>query len=263
MLIESKDNQKIKLVRSLDTKKGRDSQGLYIIESVKLIYEAVNQNINLKFVLIDDSCEDKKDVSELVKLLEKNHIEYCLVSSSIFLKISNTVTSQGILGVAYKNDYKIDDIVRDNNFLIFCDKLQDPGNLGTIIRTADAFGPCSVILSPCSVDSYNSKTVRAAAGAIYRVPIVEINDVDEFVEKLRANKYKIVSTVVNSNESFDIIDNVEKLCLVIGNEGNGVSEHVQSISDYRITIKMTGNTESLNASIAAAISIYEIRKKLL
>ncbi|QSX06140.1 RNA methyltransferase [Sedimentibacter sp. zth1] len=246
----------------METKKNRDINSAYIVESIKLIKEAINEKVLFKFVLISDSIKEKKDIKYVVNILEKSNIEYYYVKSDVFKDISNTVTSQGIVAVVDKKKIDIKDILT-TNFLVFCDKLQDPGNLGTIVRTADAFGPCSVVLSPCCVDAYNAKTVRACAGAIYRANVFEIKDSVEFLTKMKASGYKVISTVVDSNLDFDNIKELEKICLVIGNEGNGVSDEVKQLSDLKITIKMTGNTESLNASIAAGISIYEIRKKLL
>ena len=263
MLIKSKDNQKLKLVRSLENKKNRDSQNLYVVENIKLIEEAIKENIRLEFVLLSEGLINKKDVSELIKRLDDNKIEYHLVDNNLFKEVSSTVTSQGIIAVAKKNDYQMENVINNHRFIVFCDKLQDPGNLGTIIRTADAFGPCVVVLSPCCVDAYNDKTVRACAGAIFRVPIIEVSDTLNFIDYLHKNDFIVISTVVDSSKSFDDINTPQKICLVIGNEGNGVSNEVKKASDERITIKMTGQTESLNASIAAAISIYEIRKKLL
>lgn len=263
MLIKSKDNQKIKLVRSLVNRKIRDSQNLYVVENIKLIDEAINEKIDFEFVLISESLSNKKDISNLIKYFDDNKIEYHIVDDNLFRDISSTVTSQGIIGIAKKTEFHIESIIKNYNFMVFCDKLQDPGNLGTIIRTADAFGPCAVVLSPCCVDAYNDKTVRACAGAIFRVPIIEVKNTFDFIKDLHNNKFTVVSTVVDSNKSFDDIKKPERICLVIGNEGNGVSKEVKDLSDESITIKMTGKTESLNASIAAAISIYEIRKKLL
>lgn len=262
MLIKSKDNQKIKLVRSLENKKSRDLHGLYVIENIKLIEEAIKEKISFEFIFMSESLSDKADTSKLIDTLEKNKIEYHFIDNSLFKDISNTVSSQGIIGIAKKPKHNIDAIIKNNNFIVFCDKLQDPGNLGTIIRTADAFGPCAVILSPGCVDAYNDKTVRACAGALFRVPIVEIDNSIDFIKDLQEVKFAVISTVVDSDKSFEDIDNPKKICLIIGNEGNGVSKELKEVSDERITIRMTGKTESLNASIAAAISIYEIRKKL-
>lgn len=262
MLIKSKDNQKIKLVRSLENKKTRDLQGLYVIESVKLIEEAIKENVSFEFVFMSESLANKIDTSNLIKAFNENKIEYHIIENNLFKEVSNTVNSQGIIGIAKKHKNDIEAIIKNYNFMVFCDKLQDPGNLGTIIRTADAFGPCAVILSPSCVDAYNDKTVRACAGAIFRVPIVEIENSLDFIKNIQGQKFSVISTVIDSDKSFENIDNPNKICLIIGNEGNGVSKEIKDASDECITIKMTGQTESLNASIAAAISIYEIRKKL-
>lgn len=262
MLIKSKDNQKIKLLRSLENKKSRDSQGLYLVEGIKLIKEALKENAGFELIFISESLYNKNEISDLLKLLDEKKIEYHSVDDNLFKNISNTVNSQGIIAAVKKPDYDIETIIKNYKFIVFCDKLQDPGNLGTIIRTSDAFGPCAVALSPLCVDAYNDKTVRACAGAIFRVPVIDVDNVLDFVRDLRANKFTVISTVVDSDKSFDDIKSPEKICLVIGNEGNGVSNELKTASDECITIKMTGQTESLNASIAAAISIYEIRKKL-
>lgn len=262
MFIKSKDNQKIKLVRSLENKKARDLHGFYIIEGIKLIEEAIKENICFEFIFISENLNDKKDLSNLIKCLDENKIEYHSLDNNLFKEVSNTVNSQGIIGIAKKTKHNIKTIVENYNFMVFCDKLQDPGNLGTIIRTADAFGPCAVVLSPSCVDAYNDKTVRACAGAIFRVPIVEIENSIDFIKNLQGQEFSVISTVVDSDKSFEDINDPKKICLIIGNEGNGVSKELKEASDECITIKMTGQTESLNASIAAAISIYEIRKKL-
>lgn len=264
MLIESISNKRIKLVRKLDKKKFRDVEGLYVIESIKLVIEAIRDGLSIKFILIDETLKDDIVLNKLEDIVDflKKEIEICFVKKDIFKLLSNTVNSQGIIAVVEKSIITKEQIFQ-SNFIIFCDDIQDPGNLGTIIRTADAFGPCTVVMSPCSVDYYNSKVIRACAGAMNRIKITEITDSINFLKELKLKSYKIISTVVNSNKSFEDLENFNKVCLIIGNEGNGVSENVQDISDYKITIKMTGNTESLNASIAAGISIYEIRKKLL
>jgi TrmH family RNA methyltransferase len=229
---------------------------------VKLIEEAIKENIAFDFVFMSESLSNKSDTSKLIKALDESRIEYHLIENNLFKEVSNTVNSQGIIGIAKKPKNNIEAIIKNNNFMVFCDKLQDPGNLGTIIRTADAFGPCAVILSPNCVDAYNDKTVRACAGAIFRVPIAEIENSLDFMKSLQDQEFTIISTVIDSDKSFEDISKPKKICLIIGNEGNGVSKELKEASDECITIKMTGQTESLNASIAAAISIYEIRKKL-
>lgn len=262
-MIESKDNNKIKLVKALSQRKIRDEHSMYLIENVKLIKEALKENIEFSYALIDEKLLEKNEISEIIEIFENTSVDYYVVKNSIFKGITDTVVSQGIIAVAKKKLYDKTQIIAKNNFIVLCDKIQDPGNLGTIIRTADAFSPAAVVVSKGCVDIYNPKVVRAAAGALYRAQVIEENNIVELISYLRAEGFVIASTVVDSNISFDDIDKSNKICLVIGNEGNGVSDDIKNSSDVCITIKMSGKTESLNASIAAGICIYEMKKKLL
>ncbi len=263
MLIIGKDNKKIKLLKSLDSKKNRDEKNLFVIESIKLIKEAVLEKIELEFVLISENLLNKDEIKKLILLLEDNNIAYHTVLPDLFSSTVSTVTSQGAIAVARKRNYTSNFLAEESKMIIFLDELQDPGNLGTIIRTADAFGPCEIVLSPKCVDVYNEKTVRSCAGALFRVPITTIDDSILFLEALKQEGFKLVSTVVDSDNDFDNLGEFDKICLIIGNEGKGVSKEIKNISDEKVTIKMSGRTESLNASTAATICIYEIRKKLL
>ncbi len=188
-------------------------------------------------------------------------ITYFVSAESVFNSVSDTVTSQGIIAVVNKTTHKIEEVLNTYNFIVFCDRIQDPGNLGTVIRTAEALGPAALVLNKGCVDIYSPKVVRASAGAIFRVPF--IYGEEDFIDFLKEQGFYIVSTVVDSELSFEDMEKQEKICLIIGNEGQGVSRGITSKSHMEITIKMTGRAESLNASVAAGISIYEIRKKLL
>lgn len=260
-IIRSKDNSKIKYVRSLGSKKGRDEENAFIVEGIKFVYEAIKENAHIMYLIFSEGALDKKEIKELYYLSKESGTEAIICDDNVFSSAADTVNSQGVLAVIKKK--KNAKGIEDFNFAILCDRIQDPGNLGTIIRTADAFGPAAVILNKGCVDVYNSKVVRASAGAIFRVTFVHGDSDDEIINSLKNSGYKIISTVVDSKYSFDDIEESEKICVVIGNEGQGVSREIASKSHISITIKMTGYAESLNASIAAGISIYEIRKKLL
>lgn len=263
-VIRSKDNSKIKYVRSLNNKKNRETD--FVIEGYKLVEEAIyemTEKSEIKFILINENETDKNEFFRFIDLLKSNEVNYYLCDNKVFNSVADTINAQGILAVASKKVYDKNIILTNNKFIIMCDRIQDPGNLGTIIRTADAFGPSAVILNKGCVDIYNSKVVRAAAGALFRVPFIIGDTSSEIILYLKNTGYKIISTVVDSDYSFNDIEKSEKICVVIGNEGQGVSQEILDYSDLNITIEMTGRLESLNASIAAGISIYEIRKKLL
>lgn len=261
-VIRSKDNSKIKYVRSLNNKKNRETD--FVIEGYKLVQEAIAEmNESIKYILINETEKNKNEFNKLINLLKFKEIDYYLCESKIFNNVADTINAQGILAVASKKTYDKDSVLTHYNFIIMCDRIQDPGNLGTIIRTADAFGPSAVILNKGCVDVYNPKVVRAASGALFRVPFIAGDTSSDIIDYLKNAGYKIISTVVDSNYSFNDIEKLDRICIVIGNEGQGVSQEILDNSYMNITIEMTGRLESLNASIAAGISIYEIRKKLL
>lgn len=260
-IIKSRENSKIKYIRSLGSKKSRDEENAFIVEGIKFVNEAFIESAHIIYLLFKESALNKPEVQKLYNLSSSIGTDILICEENVFNSVSDTINSQGILAVIQKDENlnKIDSY----KFAVMCDKIQDPGNLGTIIRTADAFGPAVVILNKGCVDVYNPKVVRASAGAIFRVPFKYADSDLKILDLLKISGFKIISAVVDSKQSFDDIEQSDKICVVIGNEGNGVSREIQSCSHMNITIKMSGNAESLNASIAAGISIYEIRKKLL
>jgi len=262
-IIKSKDNIKIKYVRSLSSKKSRDDENSFVVEGIKFVNEAIKEKAHIKFILISENAFNKSEVNWGLDYINRSEIETIVCDDNIFNNTADTINAQGALAVINKKNYLREEILNKYKFVIMCDRIQDPGNLGTIIRTADAFGPAAVILNKGCVDEYNPKVVRASAGAIFRVPFVHTNSDTEILQYLKKNGFNIISTVVDSNSSFENIDKSERICIVIGNEGQGVSQEIIDDSHMDITIKMSGRAESLNASIAAGISIYEIRKKLL
>lgn len=258
-MIESKDNKKIRHIKSLNQKKYRIKYKEYFIEGIKFTKESLSENVDINYILINEKVKDNLDIRSIVEICNKRSIDYQYVKNSIFAKITKTVNSQGIISVIKVKDYDKEDLLLNKTLVIYCDRIQDPGNLGTIIRTADAFGPSIVFLSNGCVDTFNPKVVRAAASALLRIPVLNDRS-DEILSLLKERNYLIISTVTDSEKTFKDITNTEKVCLVIGNEGQGITEYIKQLSDLNVTIKMTGNSESLNASIAAGISIYELRK---
>lgn len=260
-IIKSKDNNKIKYVRNLGTKKYRDEENAFIVEGIKFVIEAVNEKADVKFLLISEDAYNKKEVKSITDFIDDKKIVLC--SNQVFDSVADTVSAQGVLAVINKNIADKNDIINNNKFIIMCDRIQDPGNLGTIVRIADAFGPAALLLNKGCVDVFNPKVVRASAGAIFRVPFFYDETDLDIINIMKDKGFYIVSTVVDSEFSFDNMEKRDKICIIIGNEGQGVSQEIINNSDIKLTIKMTGRAESLNASVAAGISIYEIRKKLL
>ncbi len=260
MLITSKDNDTIKFLKKLKDKKYRDQENAYIIEGAKLIKEAIQENIKIKMVILCDGCSAENAIDSDLKY-EIAKYECICVSEKIFLGLTNVVNPQGILAVVEKNNNTNEIDYNDNLFLIL-DDLQDPGNMGTILRTADSINLKQIIVSKGSADVYNPKVVRSTMGAIFRIKIIESDDLSKTIKEMKKHKIKVAATSLQTDKSiYDI--NYEKTAIVIGNEANGVSDKVLETVDEKIKIPMAGKTESLNASVATAIVLYEaVRQKM-
>ena len=180
---------------------------------------------------------------------------------NIFKLISEVEKPQGVLAIIEKNN-KGEDINLNQEIILALDDLQDPGNLGTIIRTADSVGLKQILISKGTTDPYNPKVIRSTMGAIFRVNIIECENLKETLKKLQNNNFKVMVTDLNTDKSiYDI--KLQKNVIIIGNEANGVSEEIKQMADTRVVIPMFGKTESLNASVATGVILYEyVRQKL-
>ncbi len=250
MIITSKDNDKIREIKKLKQKKYRKNK--YIVEGTKMVEEAINENVDIELIVVRSGFYVEFDFSKY------NSIE---VTEKIFNELTDVVSPQGILAIINK---KIDKDIIDttDEYIIALDGIQDPGNLGTIIRTADAAGLKQIIISKDTVDAYSPKVVRSTMGAIYRVSIIEVDSLSDTLNKLKNKGFQVVTTQLDTDKSIYDIDYSKKV-VVIGNEANGVSEDVKGIADINVKIPMIGRTESLNASVATSIMIYEyVRQKL-
>lgn len=259
MVITSKDNETIKHIRKLKEKKYRDEFSEYIIEGIKLINEAINENLNVKTIIVCDNC-DKEAINQN-SMYEVAKYNCIYVDEKVFNTITEVKNPQGILAVVDKKKSN-KEINYKEDIIVILDDIQDPGNLGTILRTVDSAGLSQIIVSKKSGDIYNSKVVRSTMGAIFRVNVIESEDLVETIKNIKKHRYVVASTVLDTEESIYDID-YKKTAIVIGNEANGVSKEIQELSDKKVKIPMLGKTESLNASVAAGIVIYEyIRGKI-
>ena len=239
---------KIKFIRSLSQKKYRDEHKLFIAEGEKIVEEALCSGYNVKEVYYEK--EIGKDTMERIS---------CLSSPS------------PVLAVIEKPDFTPDSIlhkIAGNNssgrkpLYLALDGVKDPGNLGTILRTIDSVGLTQVIVSKKSGDVFNPKVVRSTMGAIFRVNIIESENLVNTLKEIKKHKFKVVATSLQTEESIYDIDYKKKV-IVIGNEANGVSKEVLEMSDKKVKIPMPGKTESLNAAVATGVILYEyVRQKI-
>lgn len=258
--IESAENSKIKLVKKLSNKKNRDEENKIVIEGINLVKEAVERGISIDFILISENYAMDDFVGRCV---ENNSVLVYQVSEIILNKIVDAENGVGIIAVIAKPTFSINElheIVDDGNVLVL-DRIQDPGNMGTMIRTAVAAGYKMVIATKGTVDAFSPKVLRATAGMIFEIPVVYIENIDNIIGILRKANKKIVVTVVEGGEVYFNQDLKHEIALVIGNEGNGVSEEIKKLADIKVTIPMQGEIESLNAAVSAAILMFETIRK--
>lgn len=238
MELTSTSNEKVKYFKKLQLKKFRDSEKLFLIEDEHLVNEALKNNI-VKCIIT--TTNNEYDVPTYY------------VNDKIMNYLSNQVSGTKIIAVCHTLEEKE---IKGN--IIILDNLQDPGNLGTIIRSAVAFNFDTVVLGDTCVDLYNSKVIRSSEGMIFNINIKRCN-LNKFIDEVK-NDYTLVTTDVNNG--VDIKDiKYKKIAIVIGNEGNGVSKEIASKCDNKVYIKMNNNCESLNAGVCASILMYEVSKK--
>lgn len=252
-MISSKSNAKIKSVKKLiSSSKERKAKGLFVIEGARLVKEAPEESVEQLFV-----SESMEQSGEFDLSLYKN-VE--LVSDEVFRFLSDTVTPQGVLAVVRQPVWPMAGGIFDQPCrLILLDDIQDPGNLGTILRTAEAAGIDMVIMSEGCADVFNPKVIRSTMGSIFRVPFV-CDDLVSVIEVLKTEGVRIYGAALEGGTDYQSIDFPDKTAIVIGNEGNGISGSILNAVNERIFIPMEGKVESLNAAVSAAILMFYLKK---
>ena len=257
-IISSKDNEIIKNIRKLKEKKYRDIENSYIIEGIKLIKEAIEEKAVIKQIVMCEEFSDEEIDKDTMFELARHNLVY--VTKSVFNIITDVKTPQGIIAVLEKK--KNEDANYKEDIIIALDDIQDPGNLGTILRTIDSANLKQIIVSKNTVDVYNPKVVRSTMGAIFRINVVEAENLKDELENAKKHGYKVMVTSLDSKKNIYNVDYNKKV-IVIGNEAKGVSKEIKEIADEKVIIPMLGKTESLNASVATSIMVYEyVRRKI-
>ena len=246
-MITSKSNPQLKKVRQLiESAKARNEQGLFVIEGMRLVSEAPEELVECIYV-------SERMEQDAAQIMAKGRYE--IVSDDIFRSLSDTVNPQGVLAVVRKPRFGLDRVLGRSLYVIL-DDIRDPGNLGTIVRTAEAAG-AAVIMSRACVDIFNPKVIRSTMGSIFRVPFA-ICDKVEVVKTLQSQGVTVCAAVLDGSVPYREAPYTQANAFVIGNEANGVSPEVYTISDVRVRIPMNGKVESLNAAISAAVLLYNM-----
>lgn len=249
--ITSIKNQRVKNWKGLLTKKGRRKANQYIIEGFHLIEEAISFHTYIREIII------REDILPEQLALPDN-AEIFSVSKEVANEISDTETNQGIFAIIdFQNQST--PISYEHPFL-FLDEIQDPGNLGTLIRTADAAGFSGIVVGEGTVDPYNPKTLRSAQGSHFHIPIFSGN-LEEWIPVFKERHIPVYGTHLDKNSiSYKEVDQTDQFVLIVGNEGNGVSQHILDLTDTNLYIPMKGQAESLNVASAASILMFSISK---
>jgi TrmH family RNA methyltransferase len=259
--ITSIHNSNVKRWYSLLTKKGRDLERAFLIEGVHLVHEAIKSGAPIHHILY---VPDSPGAQQLHRLCEQpepdsfhTQVSWIAVSDQVMGKITDTQVPQGVAAILPIGSWDRSDLLHKRpGFCIALDAVQDPGNVGTIIRAADASGASVVFLGIGCADLYNPKTIRSTMGSIFHLPIISCN-LREVLPQLRAQSHRIIATTLQSQRVCYEVDLTGEICFILGNEGAGISNDLLDICDEQLLIPMHGRAESLNVAMAATVLLYE------
>lgn len=250
--IESRENKIFKRLNSLKNRKNREKERLFIAEGERFADEIPEGEGTEYFVLSDSFCQTH-DAARYDRKAET-----LVLPDSLFAVLCDTETPQGVLAVCRRLEWDVDEVLRrDKPFFLLAEEMQDPGNLGTVIRTADACGADAVFLSKGSVDLYNPKTLRATMGSLFHIPVFQNVSIAEIAGKLKEQGIPLYAAHLRGEQFLYALELKKACAFLIGNEARGLSAQSAALCDQWVRIPMPGQAESLNASVAAAVLMYE------
>lgn len=251
-MLTSLNNARVKQVAELVKRaKARKQEDVFVVEGIRMFQEVPLEKVRECFVTeaFFEKCECREKICQC---------DYELVSEEVFKKISDTQTPQGILCVVKQYHYTIEEMLKkENPMLVLLEDLQDPGNLGTIIRTGEGAGVDGIIMTKDTVDIYNPKTIRATMGSVYRVPFLYTDNLGQVIGELKKRNIHTYAAHLQGKEYYNVQEFKKGCAFLIGNEGNGLKKETADLAERYIKIPMEGQLESLNAAVATAILMYE------
>lgn len=255
--ISSPHNATFKAWKKLLSKKGREKQGRFIVEGEHLVLEAAQSKWPLDALIVSEEYGFSDDMMKLVAAYAP---PIYTIPESMFLELADTDTPQGVMMVVQKPSmtHSIDN--KNLSLLLAVDQVRDPGNLGTIIRTADAAGVDAILLGKGTADAFSGKVVRATQGSLFHIPLLSV-DLQEKLSSLKSDQWCIIGTNLNKAKDIRQMDTTQhkKMMIIVGNEAEGVSESLEPFIDEHIKIPIFGQAESLNVGIATGILLYQIQ----
>ncbi|MDA8442614.1 MAG: RNA methyltransferase [Peptococcaceae bacterium] len=256
-MLTSIQNVMVRQLAGLKEKKGRDATGMFLVEGVRLVEEALQARVDIRQVVYSPKIYDTPRGRELMEAITKSKLISQLVSAKVLSHLTDTESPQGIAAAVRIPTVGLPEIKIDNKLLLVVDGVQDPGNLGTIVRTALAAGVGGIICTQGTVDLYNPKALRSTMGAVFKVPVVQnLSDI-ALDSWLGANGVPIVLADPNGEVAYYEADLTPPLAIVVGSEAHGPGEILRSRAGLRIRIPLSGGVESLNVAVAAALVLFE------
>jgi TrmH family RNA methyltransferase len=255
--ITSKDNNVIKHLRSLSDPKQRKKEKVFLIEGVKMVEEAIRNKAGVKMVVASPALVQHHGKAVL-NLAEAGSIDILWISEKLMDAVSESKTPQPVMAVVRMKEHTEDELfAHGSKLFVIAHQLQDPGNLGTIIRTAEAVAAAGIALTPNTVDPYSAKAIRASMGSILRLPVVSVGEIEAFVKRCKKTGFQTVATVVTGEKSHFEIDLTKPTAVILGQEGAGLPQHIMSAVDIRVRIPMSETIDSLNVATSSAVILYE------
>lgn len=255
-MITSSSNQQMKNITALIKKaKERRAQGLFVVEGKKMFTEIPSGW--LRNVYVSESFLAEPEAKRLL-----SGTSYEVVSDAVFKNISDTQTPQGILSLVQMPQYELSSLIQgERTHLLIVESVQDPGNLGTMVRTGEGAGITGIILNKTTVDLFHPKTIRSTMGSIYRVPYYITDDLARTIQELKRQQIRVYAAHLRGTMQYDEPSYVGGSAFLIGNEGNGLTDEIADLADAYIRIPMEGEVESLNAAVSAALLMYETNRQ--
>lgn len=263
-MITSRDNDLIKKIHRLTSTAGRRKEGQYFTEGVRSVLQSLEAKADVDRVVYSKEVFRMPGGRSLVERVRYNGVKTVEVSENLYRLITDTDSPQHIMAVINIKESRLEDTLGAMGpMLVIVDGLQDPGNLGTVIRTADAVGANGVVLLKGTVDPYNPKTVRSTMGSIFSIPVIRKNDTKAVLEGLQEKGFRLIASSPNAQRPYWDVDYRGKVGIVVGNEARGISEQVGKRADIRVVLPMCGEAESLNAAVACGVLLYKALEQRL
>ncbi|MCL4441721.1 MAG: RNA methyltransferase [Firmicutes bacterium] len=267
--LKSMQNSFIKQLVKLKKRKYREQEGRFVIEGLRFVEEALKSGWPVENIIYCDDFAGSERGADLLDRALKENVKTTPVEKKILYDLASTETPQGVLALCGMKRWRLSDLAGTGRagrtgsgpLLVVADGVSDPGNLGTIIRSADAFGACGAVLTRVTVDLYNSKTLRATMGSVFHLPVPGNVGPDEIAGHLVNTGISLLVGVPEGGAPLSRMDLRRPLALVVGSEADGPSRELLSLPHEKVSIPMTGRAESLNAGVAASIMLYEIARQ--